>query len=296
MWFLSLHGANSTLTAANNETKSVTMINDRIELTIDNHIAQVRFARAEKMNALDAKMFEAIAMVGDKLKGDKTIRVVVLSGDGGNFCAGLDKSNFTSMLEKQGLDLDTDASSSLLATRTHGIANAPQYAAWMWRELPMPVIAAIQGVALGGGLQIALGADFRYATADSRYSILELKWGIVPDMSSTQIMRHLVRDDIIRELTYTAKIFNATQAKEWGFITEIVDDPLAHALETARDIATKNPHAVRSAKRIIDQSYYLDQAQGLLMESEEQDQIMGKPNQIEAVMAVLQGRAPVFED
>ncbi|RBP49368.1 crotonase/enoyl-CoA hydratase family protein [Arenicella xantha] len=279
------------------------MINDRIELTVDNHIAHVRLARPEKMNALDVKMFEAITMVGEQLKSDRSVRVVVLSGDGGNFCAGLDKSNFTSILEKAGSSKSSEPESSdsdnlvtNLAKRTHGIANAPQYAAWMWRELPMPVIAAVQGVALGGGLQIALGADFRYGSADSRYSILELKWGIVPDMSSTQIMRHLVRDDVIRELTYTAKIFTAEQAKEWGFITDIVADPLAHAMQTAADIVAKNPHAIRSAKRIIDQSYYLDQAQGLLMESEEQDQIMGQPNQIEAVMATLQGREPNFKD
>jgi len=272
------------------------MIHERIELTIENHIAFVRLARPEKMNALDKKMFEAIPMVGERLRGDPSVRAVVLSGDGGNFCAGLDKSNFSNILEKQ----DTQDSSSdmppTLTKRTHGIANAVQYVVWMWRELPMPVIAAVEGVALGGGLQIALGADFRYASADSRFSIMELKWGIVPDMSSTQIMRHMVRDDVIRELTYTAKIFSAQEAKEWGFITDIVDDPLAHATAIAHEISVKNPHAIRAAKKIIDSSYYQSAAEGLLMESQEQDRIMGKPNQVEAVVAALKKRAPKFKD
>ena len=272
------------------------MINKRIALTVDNHIAHVVLSRADKMNALDNDMFDAIPMVGEQLRNDPSIRVVVISGDGGNFCAGLDKSNFASILEKQGMSFDDDDTNTVLAERTHGIANLAQYAAWMWRELPMPVIAAIDGFCLGGGLQIALGADFRYAKADSQFSILEMRWGIVPDMSSTQIMRHMVRDDVIRELTYTAKIFDAQQAKQWGFITDIVEDPVAHAFDAAQQIALKNPHAIRSAKKIIDSSYYLSAEQGLLMESLEQDKIMAKPNQIEAVMAELQKRTPKFKD
>ncbi|MGK0375079.1 MAG: enoyl-CoA hydratase/carnithine racemase [Arenicella sp.] len=272
------------------------MINDRIEFSVENHVAHVTLSRADKMNALDNKMFDAIPMVGEQIRSDPSIRVVVVSGDGGNFCAGLDKSNFSSMLENKGLSLDGDQPAVTLADRTHGIANTPQYVVWMWRELPMPVIAAIDGFCLGGGLQIALGADFRYAKANSKFSILEMRWGIVPDMSSTQIMRHMIRDDVIRELTYTAKIFDAKQAKEWGFITDIVDDPLAHAMSVAKQIAYKNPDAIRAAKKIIDASYYQTAEQGLLMESVEQDKIMGTSNQIEAVMAELQKRKPEFKD
>jgi len=280
------------------------MINDRINLTVENHIAHVQFSRPDKMNALDPKMFEAIPMVGEQLRSDSGIRVVVVSGDGGNFCAGLDMSNFTALLnkaeqsggagDKNGDDIEPPISN--LGERTHGIANDYQYAVWMWRELPMPVIAAIDGVALGGGLQIALGADMRFAHAESRFSILELKWGLVPDMSSTQIMRHLVPDDVIRELSYTARIFGTEDAREWGFITKIVDDPLAHAMQVAQEIASKNPHAVRAAKRIIDSANYQTAEEGLLMESQEQDKLMGAPNQIEAVMAELQKRAPIFND
>jgi enoyl-CoA hydratase/carnithine racemase len=272
------------------------MIHDRIELSVENHVAHVQLARADKMNALDNKMFEAITMVGEQILADSSIRVVVLSGQGGNFCAGLDKSNFESIVAKQGLALDPDQPPVGLSARTKGIANDPQHIVWMWRELPMPVIAAVEGVALGGGFHIALGADMRYAKAQSKFSILELKWGLVPDMSSTQIMRHLAPDDVIRELTYTARIFSAQEAKQWGFITDIVDDPVAHALSLANDIACKNPHAIRGAKKIIDSANYQTAAEGLLMESQVQDGIIGTPNQIEAIMAAMQKRQPKFED
>jgi enoyl-CoA hydratase/carnithine racemase len=272
------------------------MINNRIELTVENHIAHVKLSRADKMNALDNQMFEAIPMVGEQIRNDPSIRVVVVSGDGGNFCAGLDKSNFASILEKKGVSLEDDEPAMVLANRTHGISNSLQYVVWMWRELPMPVIAAIDGFALGGGLQIALGADFRYAAADSKFSILEMRWGIIPDMGSTQIMRHMVRDDVIRELTYTARIFSAQEAKDWGFITGIVDDPLAHAMGLAEQISLKNPHAIRASKKMLEASNYQTAAEGLLMESVEQDRIMGTPNQVEAVMAELQKRKPNFID
>lgn len=274
------------------------LINDRIELTIENHIATVRLARADKMNALDSKMFDALTITGEKILNTQEVRVVILTGDGGNFCAGLDKSTFESVLQQASNSgsSQSDIAASNLSDRTHGIANLAQHVVWLWRELPMPVIAAIDGVALGGGLQIALGADMRFAAADSSFSILEMKWGIVPDMSSTQIMRHLVRDDIIRELTYTARIFSAQEAKQWGFITDIKDKPLEYAQSLAEKIANQNPHAIRGAKQIIDKANYQSAAEGLLTESVIQDTIIGTPNQIEAVMSVMQKRKPVFKD
>ena len=271
------------------------LVNDRINVEVSDHIARVTLARPEKMNALDPAMFQAIPMVGEQLRADSSVRVVVLDAQGDNFCSGLDKASIAALMNPDASGDDT-LTVSKLATRTHGIANAPQYAAWMWRELPMPVIAAIDGITFGGGLQIALGADMRYATANSTFSILEMKWGIVPDMSSTQIMRHLVADDVIRELTYTARIFSAEDALKWGFITQIVEDPVAHALSIAEQIVAKNPHAVRAAKQIIDKANYQTQAEGLLFESEQQDQILGTPNQIEAVMAQMQKRSPNYKD
>lgn len=271
---------------------------DRVLLKIEHHIAQVVLNRPEKMNALDADMFSAIAEVGTQLnshfQSGESIRAVVISGAGGNFCAGLDKSTFSGWLD-QGDPTGSDLSPKLRA-RTRGIANDVQWASWLWRELPVPVIAAVQGVALGGGLQIALGADMRFATPDSQFSIMELKWGIVPDMSSTQIMRHLVRDDVIRELTYSARMFSAQEAQEYGFVTKICNDPLAEAMNLAQDIVNKNPQAIQAAKRLLDQANYQTQAEGLLAESVEQENIIGTPNQIEAVMAVLEKRRPDFVD
>ena len=202
------------------------LIHERIKLTVKEHVAHVVLARADKMNALDTQMIEGIESVGEIIKADKTIRAVVLSADGEHFCAGLDKSNFTSLLENANMSLDSDKQSVSkaghkksikLVERTHGIANVYQYVVWMWRELTMPVIVAIQGITFGGGLQLMLGGDCRFASPNSRFSILEMKWGLIPDMGGLQIMRNLVRDDVIRMLSYTAQEFTAEQAKEYRY-------------------------------------------------------------------------------
>jgi enoyl-CoA hydratase/carnithine racemase len=183
-----------------------------------------------------------------------------------------------------------------LAKRTHGIANRPQQCAWLWRDLPVPVIAAVHGVALGGGLQIALGADLRYATADTRFSVMEIKWGLVPDLAGTQLMRHLAREDIVRELTYTGRVFDGTEALQYGFVTRLVDDPRAAAMETAKEIAGKSPDAVRAAKRLLNAAVASDAATGLMAESVEQQKLIGSPNQLEAIMSNLQKRAANYTD
>ncbi len=271
---------------------------DRISITTEGGVADVRLIRADKMNALDDAMFNALIEAGETLKADKSVRAVVLSGEGRAFCAGLDMGNFGKMAEGSGSSSTTGAAGrpSTLTPRTHGIANRAQYACWVWRELPVPVIAAIHGVAFGGGFQVALGADMRYAAPDTRFSILEIKWGLVPDMGGTQIMRHLARDDIVRELTYTGRIFSAEEALIFGFATRICDDPRAVALETAREIASKSPDAIRASKRLLTASRISDPAVGLLLESREQDQIMGGANQVEAVMAALEKRNARFAD
>ncbi len=259
---------------------------NRIALEVEEGIAHVRLIRADKMNALDAQMFDAIVEVGEKLRSDPSIRVVVLSAEGRAFCAGLDTSNFAAMA---GAD-SGQSTPKTLATRTHGIANKPQHAAWMWRELPVPVIAAVHGVAYGGGFQIALGADMRYATADARFSVMEIKWGLVPDLAGTQLLRHLVRDDIVRELTYTGRVFNGEEALAMGLVTRVCEDPLAEAMATAKEIAGRNPDAIRADKRLLNNAPYLGMEDGLVAESVEQDAIIGTPNQVEAVMAEMEKR------
>jgi enoyl-CoA hydratase/carnithine racemase len=272
-------------------------MNDRVELTVNAGVAEVKLVRSDKMNALDGAMFAAITEVGEKLRQDSSVRVVVLSGEGRAFCAGLDMSNFSSMASGEN-SVDTDGSSAgnknKLEPRTQGIANSPQHIAWLWRELPVPVIAAVHGVSFGGGFQLALGADIRYAAPGTRFSVMEIKGGLVPDMAGTQLMRHLVRDDVARELTYSGRIFDAEEALALGLVTRICEDPLAAALETAQQIANRNPDAIRASKRLLNEANVISPAEGLLMESVEQDAIIGTPNQIEAVMAEMEKRSPNF--
>jgi enoyl-CoA hydratase/carnithine racemase len=270
---------------------------DRVSIDLLDGVADVRLIRANKMNALDPAMFEGIIEAGAKLAAMKGVRAVVLSGEGKAFCAGLDMASFAAMKDR---DKDKDPGgvpgARDLTARTHGIANRPQQCAWVWRTLPVPVIAAVHGVAFGGGFQIALGADIRYATADARFSVMEIKWGLVPDLAGTQLMRHLAREDLVRELTYTGRVFNGSEAQQYGFVTRVVADPRAAAMETAKEIANKSPDAVRAAKRLLNDAVATDAAHGLLAESQEQQKLIGAPNQLEAVMSNLQKRVAHYTD
>jgi enoyl-CoA hydratase/carnithine racemase len=265
-------------------------MNDRVTVSISEGVANVRFVRADKMNALDDAMFDAIIAAGIRLKTEAGLRAVVLSGEGKAFCAGLDTGNFQRAAEA---GRETRPAGRLLP-RTNGIANRPQYAAWVWREVPVPVIAAVHGVAFGGGFQLTLGADMRYMAPDTKLSVMEIKWGLVPDMAGTLLLRGLVRDDVIRELTYTGRIFTGEEAIRLGLATKLSANPYAEALETAREIAQKNPDAIRAAKRLFNALPTISDSEGLLAESREQDALAGKPNQIEAVMSQMQRRPPKF--
>jgi enoyl-CoA hydratase/carnithine racemase len=267
-------------------------MNDRVSIDLREGVADVRLIRADKLNALDAAMFDAIIEAGAQLAATKGLRAVVLSGEGRAFCAGLDMASFAAM----GKDGDAVPGVRDLVRRTHGPANRPQWAAWLWRELPVPVIAALHGVAFGGGLQIALGADLRYATPDARFSVMEIKWGLVPDVAGTQLMRHLAREDVVRELTYSGRVFDGVEAQRLGLVTRVLDDPRAAALETAREIAGRSPDAIRAAKRLLNLAVASDAASGLAAESAEQQRLIGSPNQLEAIAANLQKRAARFRD
>ncbi|MGY4320082.1 enoyl-CoA hydratase/carnithine racemase [Bradyrhizobium sp. JR3.5] len=212
---------------------------DRVSISISDGIADVRLVRADKMNALDAAMFEALVGATDRLSKEKAVRVVVLSGEGRAFCAGLDMGRFAAM--KDGGNGVPGGESRDLTIRTHGKANFAQQAVWGWRQLPVPVIAAVHGVAFGGGFQLALGADMRFLSPDARMSIMEIKWGLVPDMAGTPILASLVRDDILRELTFTGRIFSAQEAQSYGLATRVCDDPRAAALEVARRDRRQEP-------------------------------------------------------
>ncbi|MEM5517559.1 crotonase/enoyl-CoA hydratase family protein [Henriciella sp. AS95] len=269
-------------------------MSDRISITKSEGIADVKLARSDKMNALDDAMFTALIETTEALAKDESVRCVVLSGDGRAFCAGLDMGNFGEMA--QGRRGSSTTGRQPLVDRTHGIANRAQQAVWGWRTLPVPVIAAVHGVALGGGFQLMLGSDIRIAHPDTKLSIMEIKWGLVPDMAGTPVMRSLCRDDRLRELTYTGRIFTATQAAEYGFVTELSDDPHTDAMKLAKVIADKNPDAIRGDKQIFNQLQDMTDAEALLLESVLQDKIIASPNQIEAVQAELGKRKPQFTD
>jgi enoyl-CoA hydratase/carnithine racemase len=268
-------------------------MNDRVTVTMTDGVADVRLVRADKMNALDLAMFQALIDTAETLKTAKGLRAVVISGEGRAFCAGLDMGRFEAM--KEGSSASGGTAQHDIVARTYGQANRAQQAVWGWRLLPVPVIAAVHGVAFGGGFQLALGADMRFVAPDTRMSIMEIKWGLVPDMAGTPILPHLVRDDVLRDLTYTGRIFSAQEALGWGLATRICDDPHKEALEAAREIAGKNPDAIRANKRMFN-DLMGDAGPALMAESVEQKKLSGSPNQKEAVRANLEKRAPKFVD
>jgi enoyl-CoA hydratase/carnithine racemase len=271
-------------------------IDDRVAVILHKDgVAEVRLDRADKMNALDSAMFSAILKAGEQLMSRPSLRAVVLSGEGRAFCAGLDMGSFQKMGAGQGGSTSAPGAASL-ADRTYGIANAAQHTALVWRELPVPVIAALHGVAFGGGLQIALGADVRLIARDTKLSVMELKWGLVPDMGGMVTLAGLVRDDLARELVYSGRVMLAEEAVQLGLATRIVADPLAEAMAMARDITGKSPDAIRAAKRLLNLARTADIASVLMAESIEQQRLIGSPNQVEAVRANLERRTPTFSD
>ena len=264
---------------------------DRVRIRIDEHgVADVCLTRGDKMNALDIKMFDALAAALGRIAAEPRVRVVVLHGQGRAFCAGLDTGRFDKMAT------GGDGGIRDLRSRTHGLANSAQQVAWGWRQLPMPVIAAVHGVAFGGGLQLALGADIRLVTADLKMSVLEIKWGLVPDMAGVALMRGLLRDDVMRELTYTGRIVGGEEALRIGLATRVCADPRVEAFAMAAEMALRSPDALRAGKRLLNLAAQGSEAAVLQAESDEQVALMGSANQTEAVRANLEKRAPRFHD
>ena len=258
----------------------------RVTTTIQNHIAHVELTRSDKMNAVDPAMLAAIIEAGESLRDNTDVRAVVLSGQGDAFCAGLDVASFAALAGGDPMDI--------MMPRTHGPSNDYQHVSMIWRQLDVPVIAVLQGVCFGAGLQIASGADIRIAAPNTRMSILEMKWGLVPDMGGMVLWPALMRADVLRRLTYTGEEFTGEAAEGYGLVTEVNDTPLERALELAKLIASKSPSAVRAGKALV--TYALENASEavLLEESRAQASLIGKPDQMEAVMANVQKRPPNF--
>lgn len=258
----------------------------RVSVTIEAGVARVALNRPEKRNAVDFQMIDEVIAAAERLSAEPGLRAVVLSGEGRAFCAGLDVANFAA--------LAVGDPEGLIMPRSHGAANRFQQFSLCWRALPVPVIAALQGVAFGAGLQLAMGADIRIAAPDTRLSVMEMKWGLVPDMGGMITLPELVRADVLRRLTYTAEELPAPEALRLGLVTELADDPLARALALAQAIAGRSPSAIRAAKRLIGVAYGAPEADVLLAESREQTDLIGKPDQMEVIAANMAGRAPKF--
>ena len=268
-------------------------MSERVTVDLKDGVADVRMVRTDKMNAIDAAMFSALIDAGKAVSEDRAVRAVVLSGEGRAFCAGLDMGSFAAMA---GPERSGDAPAQNLFERGASGANRAQLAAWIWQEVPVPVIAAVHGVAYGGGLQIALGADLRIVAPDARMSVMEIKWGLVPDMSGTQTLRRLVPLDVAKELTFTGRVFSGTEAKSMGLATRVSDHPREDALALAAEIAGKSPDAIRAAKKLLQEAWQGSVADGLRLEENLQRSLIGRPNQVESVKANFEKRAPRFSD
>jgi enoyl-CoA hydratase/carnithine racemase len=260
---------------------------ERIRVEVEDHVATVTLARPEKHNALDQRMFRAIVEAAAYVAAQPGLRAVVLHGEGPSFCSGLDvSSGFSSE------DESIDPNQELLGD----VPNRFQRVAYDWVTLPVPVIAAIHGNCLGGGLQIALGADIRVAAPDARLSVMEVKWGLIPDMSITQTLPRLVGLDVAKELTFTGRVFSGEEALGLGVVTRVSGDPLQTAQELAAEIASRSPDAVQGAKRLFDESWSATPEEGLALEAEIQRRLIGSPNQIAAITAGLTKQPAEFAD
>lgn len=260
---------------------------DRVIVERDGAVAHVKMNRPSKRNGLDLAMFEGLIETGEKLREDRSLRAVVLSGEGKAFCAGLDFMSFMSSPE---------VGKKLLERPEGSPANLAQRCAWVWRELPVPVICAVHGQAFGGGLQIALATDIRLVRPDAQLSVMEIRWGLIPDMSMSQTLLGLVPPDVAKELTWTGRVVSGEEAHALGLATRVCDDPVADALAMARTIAGKSPHAIQAAKRLIDEAPKMSVAEALAFETELQLPLLGSPNQMEAVQANFAKREPSFRD
>jgi enoyl-CoA hydratase/carnithine racemase len=250
----------------------------RVQIESADHVAVVTLARPEKHNAVDVAMFDAIIAAADRLSSEPGVRAIVLHGDGPSFCSGLDVASV--LAAGEGLD-------GLLEPLRGEVPNWFQRAAYDWVRLPVPVIAALHGNCLGAGLQIALAADIRIAAPDTRLSVMEIKWGLIPDMSITRTLPRLVGIDVAKELTYTGRVLSGTEALELGLVTHVTDDPVGAARALAAEIASKSPDAVRGAKRLFDEAWTGSPRQTLSLEAEIQLGLVGSPNQLAAVSAGL---------
>ena len=266
---------------------------DALTIHIEDHIAHLQLNRPDAHNAIDGAIMNGLIAFAQQMMKPGEVRVVVISGAGKSFCAGLDMSNFGEMSSGD-LSNDRDDVAQAMADLSPAGANRAQQIGWLWQEVPIPVIAAVQGAALGGGLNLALGADMRIMHPQAKLGFVEITWGLLPDMSASQSLRRLLPLDRAKELVMTGRRFSGEQAMDYGLATELSDDPLLKAMEIAHQIAGNNPDAVMAAKRILNNSALVDVATGLADEAASTQALLGSANQLEAISARFENRPAKF--
>jgi enoyl-CoA hydratase/carnithine racemase len=264
-------------------------MDDPVLVTIDAGVAEVCLNRPARKNAWNMAMFDALAAAAESLRAVAGLRAVILHGAGACFSAGLDLA----LLGEFAQDLP-GIRQQMLTLPDGEVANRFQKPCYLWQTLPVPVIAAIEGVAFGAGMQLALAADFRIAAPDARLSIMEAKWGLIPDMGISQSLPHLLRADVAKELIMTGRILTADEAQALGLVTRVAMTPLHAARALAHDLAARSPDQIAAAKALVDGAWSLPAREGLALEARLQADIIGGANQIEAVMANTAGRPPRF--
>ena len=270
-------------------------MSEAIEIAIENHVAHARLNRPDAHNAIDGPLMSGVLDFGRSMMEPGDVRAIVLSGDGKSFCAGLDTSSFAEMVSGD-LSGERDDVVHAMEDISPGGANRAQQLGWLWQEVPVPVIAAMHGAALGAGLNLALGADIRIAHPDARLGFVEITWGLLPDMSASQSLRRLTSLDRMKELVLTGRKFSGEEALQYGLVTELSDAPVEAALAMARTIAGYNPDAVRAAKQVLNNAGLVDVAGGLAEEAAVTRRLLSSSNQLEAVAAHFEGREPQFID
>ena len=268
-------------------------MSDAVIVESSGGVVEVRLNRPEKRNAIDSEIIEGLLRALKTIRENRSARVVVLSGEGRGFCAGLDMANFGNMVSG---DLSADSAAEAYDELSPSGANRVQQLGWGWQELPIPVIAVLHGAAMGGGLNLALGADIRVVAPDASLGFVEITFGLLPDMCATQALRHLTPLDRIKELVLSGRRFTGLEAYEYGIATMLSDNPRQQALKLARTMAGRNPDAVRAGKKLLNDAMFNSTYDGLVAESNCSRKLIGTPNQIEAIMSGFESREPKFSD
>lgn len=243
---------------------------ERVRIEARGEIAVVTLNRPDQHNGMDMPMVEAVLAAAKSLRKDKSIRAVILCGAGPSFCAGLDV---------KGMFGNKRAALAAFMALHSPVRNRFQDWSMAWRELPVPVIAAIHGNCFGAGIQLALGADLRIATPDSRISIMEAKWGLVPDMGGPTLLRELIPIDRAKELTYTGRILSGEQALAAGLVTHVHAQPMEQALALAAEMTVRSPDSVAAAKQLLQTAWHSSERGSLAAERHWQRKLLGSPNQ-----------------